>query len=113
MSAGYDPIDLRGQDKKAREDEERARAAQKREAADLRWLMGQRQGRRAVWRLLAMARLDNLSFDTNAMQMAFKEGKRSVGLELLSKLMEVCPELFLVMQKEQQDDRDGSGTQSN
>ena len=116
MKNNYDPTNVRGQEQERREAQSRQRNARKTEIADLKWLMSSPRGRRLMWRLLAMARTFQLSFNTNAMQMAFNEGNRNLGNQLLAEVMDLCPELFPVMQKEQQQDekRDGDGDdQSN
>ncbi len=83
------------------------------EIADLKWLMSSKRGRRVMWRLLELSGPFRLSFTTNAMQMAFNEGNRNLGNQLFSEVMTLCPELYPVMVKEQQDERDGNGKQSN
>lgn len=110
----YDPTDLRGQDKQRQETDARERNARRTEIADFKWLMSSPRGRRILWRFMTMSRTFQLSFNTNAMQMAFNEGNRNLGLQLLDEVMELCPEQFPVMQKEQEDaKRDGNGdTQS-
>lgn len=109
----YDPTDLRGQQEDKREADARMRDIRRQEAADIKWLMSSRQGRRIMWRLLRVAGIFLLSFNTNAMQMAFNEGKRAVGNQLFDEVLNLCPEQFPVMQKEHEDGRDGNGTQSN
>jgi hypothetical protein len=109
----YDPTDLPGQRDDKREEDARKRAARQTEIGDLKWLMSSPRGRRIVWRLLDLAGPFRMSFNTNAMQMAFNEGNRNLGLRLFNEVMTLCPELYPVMVKEQQNDRDGNGDQSN
>jgi len=111
----YDPTDLRGQDLVKQEAEARARMVREQETADVKWLMSSRRGRRMMWRLLAVAGVFQLSFDSNAMKMAFNEGNRRFGNELFSEVMELCPEMYPVMVKEHNEDgkRDGNGPKSN
>jgi hypothetical protein len=78
------------------------------EAADLKWLMSSRRGRRIVWRLLDQAGVFRLSFNTNAMNMAFAEGGRNAGLRILSQIHALCPQLYQVMVVESVADRDVS-----
>lgn len=113
--SGYDPTDLRGQQESKREADAQKRVVREREVSDFKWLMSSQRGRRIVWRLLGLSSVDRLSFDTNAMRMAFNEGNRNVGLQLLNEVMALTPELYPVMMKEQKDerDRDGNGTKSN
>ncbi len=107
----YDPLDLRGQELSKSEKEVRERISSENEQADIKWLMGSKRGRRVVWRLLNQSGVFRLSFNTNAMQMAFAEGNRNFGNRTLSMIHLLCPELYPVMVKEQQNDRfadDGS-----
>lgn len=95
-----DPFDTRAQDR-AREDlQVRARLLRETEESDLKWLMGRKQGRRIVWRQLERAGVFKLSFNTNAMQMAFAEGNRNEGLRTLELIHRLTPELYPVMVKE-------------
>lgn len=119
--SNYDPTDLRRQDLDREELEARERVTRETEINDLKWLMSSKRGRRIVWRWMASARTFQSSFSTNAMTMAFNEGNRNLGLQLLHEVMENCPEQFPLMQDEQQQKkeqhdgkRDGSGDpQSN
>jgi hypothetical protein len=113
MARNDDPTDLAGQQLDKREAEERRRIARAREIADLKWLMRSPRGRRLMWRFMTMSRTFQLSFSPNAMQMAFNEGNRNLGLQLLDEVMTLCPELFPVMQKEHQDDGKRNGTGDN
>jgi hypothetical protein len=109
--ANYDPTDLRGQERVQQEDADRKRLLRETEIADVKWLMSSERGRRIIWRLLRTAGVFQLSFDQNAMKMAFNEGQRNFGNQILDNVMKVCPEQFPAMLKEQQDGsrRDGSG----
>lgn len=113
MNGNYDPIDLRGQQADKREADARKKVVRGQEIADVKWLMSSPRGRRVMWRLLELSGPFRLSFDTNAMKMAFNEGNRNVGNQLLNEVMTLCPELYPVMVKEQEYDRNGNGDQSN
>jgi hypothetical protein len=113
VTEAYDPTDLAAQREEKRDTDARKRLAREMEAADVKWLMSSRRGRRMMWRFMKLSRVFQLSFNTNAMQMAFNEGNRNLGLQLLDEVMTLCPDQFPVMQREQQDDRDGNGKQSN
>lgn len=73
------------------------------EEADFRWLMGNKRGRRIVWRLLERAGVFRLSFTANSMQTSFNEGARSYGLSVLAQLHQFTPELYPLMLKEQKE----------
>lgn len=100
----YDPLDLRGQERSKQAQALRDKLAAENEQADLKWLMGSKRGRRIVWRQLDRAGVFRLSFNTNAMQMAFAEGNRNEGLRTLAQIHALCPELYPVMVKEQAND---------
>ena len=102
--SNYDPLDTRSRERATADTEQRNRLARDTEEADLKWLMGSKRGRRIVWRLLDRAGVFRLSFNTNAMQMAFAEGNRNEGLRVLAQIHALCPELYPVMVKEQVND---------
>lgn len=99
----YDPLDLRGQEKAKADKDLRTRLAQENEAADLKWLMGNKRGRRIVWRSLDQAGVFRLSFSQNSMQMAFNEGNRNSGLRTIAVIHQHCTDLYQVMLKEHHD----------
>ena len=74
------------------------------EAEDLRWLLSGPRGRRIVYRQLETAGVFRLSFNTNAMAMAFNEGQRNAGLQTLAQVMAALPEAYALMVKENTDD---------
>ena len=98
--SGHDPFDLRGQERKAEDDKQQDRLARETEGSDVQWLMSSKRGRRIVWRLLDRAGVFRLSFNTNAMTMAFAEGARNDGLRLLTLIHSLCPNLYPTMVKE-------------
>ncbi len=103
MKPPYDPTDLRGQERDRDEKETRARLQAEVEDADLKWLMNSTKGRRIIWRLLDQAGVYRLSFDANALRMAFNEGNRNYGNKILDLINKGCPQLFAVMLKESND----------
>jgi len=94
------PLDTEEQEAARREEQQRIRMLQAQEVEDLKWLMGTKRGRRIVHRQLERAGVWQLSFNTNAMTMAFNEGRRNEGLALTNKLMIACPEQWALMIKE-------------
>jgi len=99
--SNYDPLDLRIQERSKAERELRERLARENEEADIKWLMGNKRGRRVIWRLLDQAGVFRSSFNTNAMTMSFAEGHRNYGLRILALIHSQCPELYPTMMKEQ------------
>ena len=101
----YDPLDTRSQERAKSDKDTKSKLVSDTEDADLKWLMGSKRGRRIIWRLLDQAGVFRLSFNTNAMQMAFAEGNRNFGNRTLSLLQQHAPELYLTMVKENANER--------
>ncbi len=95
-----DPLDIRSQERALAEAEERAALASQIEVDDVKWLMSNKRGRRFVARLLERAGVWRLSFNTNALTMAFNEGTRNEGLRLLAQITAHCPDRYAEMLKE-------------
>ncbi|CAB4126775.1 hypothetical protein UFOVP77_21 [uncultured Caudovirales phage] len=98
--SNYDPLDLRSQEKTEADKKLRDKLVRENEEVDLKWLMGSKRGRRIIWRLLDQAGVFRLSFNTNAMSMAFAEGNRNFGNRTLSLIHTHCSELYPQMVKE-------------
>lgn len=110
----YDPTDLKGQEADREKKATRQRFVAEVEELDVKWLMGTKRGRAILWRLLEQAGVFRLSFDTNAMRMAFNEGNRNYGHRTLDLIHRTCPERFAEMLKESNDrSSDGNGTNPN
>lgn len=101
----FDPTDIRAEERAQAETETRRKLSKDTEESDIKWLMGSKRGRRIVWRQLDAAGIFRTSFSTNAMSMAFAEGNRNYGLKLLSIVHTVCPELYPVMVREANEQR--------
>lgn len=100
----HDPLDIRGQEQAQSQQALRAQLTKDTEEADFKWLMGSKRGRRIVWRQLDQSGVFKLSFNTNAMAMAFAEGNRNFGNRTLSLVHSTCPELYPVMVRENAND---------
>ena len=100
MATSYDPLDLRGQERDKAEVQADKQLAQKTEEDDFKWLMSSKRGRAIVWRLLDQAGVFRISFNSNALQMAFNEGNRNYGNKTMSMIHTLCPELYPTMVKE-------------
>lgn len=87
----HNPTDLAAPERKQREAKDRNKLAQDGEIEDIKWLMGSKRGRRIVYRLLDQAGVFRISFNTNAMQMAFNEGNRNYGNKVLALITSTCP----------------------
>jgi hypothetical protein len=62
------------------------------EQSDLKWLMGDPRGRRIARRFLERSGVWRLSYSGEAINTAFREGERNVGLRLLGQLLRAAPE---------------------
>ncbi len=84
--------------------EESAKEEEKRreqERDDFRRVMSDAWGRRFVWRLMREGGVFRSSFSGDALSGAFNEGQRQQGLRLVNEVLEVCPEHWLTMIREQ------------
>jgi len=68
--------------------------------SDLLAVMSTAQGRRFIWRLLSESGVYRTSFSCDIALMSFNEGKRNIGLELLSELVSNCHSSYLKMVEE-------------
>lgn len=101
----FDPTDIRTEELAQQETATRRKLSKDTEESDIKWLMSSKRGRRIVWRQLDAAGVFRTSFSTNAMSMAFAEGNRNYGLKLLGIVHTVCPELYPVMVREANEQR--------
>lgn len=101
----YDPTDIQSREQAKSDTDTRRRLAKDTEEGDIKWLMGSKRGRRILWRQLDRAGVFRLSFNTNAMAMAFAEGNRNEGLRILSMIHAVCPEQYPTMVREANEQR--------
>lgn len=97
-----DIADLQEQQEKAAQ---RAALELQLEIGDFKWLMTQKRARRYIWRQLEQAGVFRSSFTGDALQMAFFEGRREMGLRVLGLIHEHAPESYQLMLTEQNDRR--------
>jgi hypothetical protein len=72
------------------------------QAADFDAVMRTPQGRRFFYVLVfLLGHLESPSYDNSGQSMAFREGRRSVAIELRDWALAVCPDLWLEMISEQ------------
>lgn len=95
----------RAADKAARA--EQAKFEADRDLADLAYVLGEKQGRRFVWSILALTGVLDTAIRRPApgqpvdpLAMAYQDGARSMGIRWLRTLVEQFPARFLEMQKE-------------
>lgn len=86
-------------------DREKANIRREREIEDLKAVMGTKEGRRFIWRLLGQAGIFRPSFVAGSPDTtAFNDGARNQGLNLMAEVMSEAPKQFLTMQQEAMDD---------
>ena len=89
-------------DRKSIRRAEKASAIAERSRRDVtRMLMSSTEGRSYVWNKLTAAHIFSTSFSLEPLQMAFSEGERNAGLQLLNDIMDSCPDQFIEMMREQ------------
>ena len=97
-----DPFDKKAADE-IREEFERERELRMMRFADqIKAVMGTKDGREMIFTILDRCQLQSPSFNTNALSMAYAEGRRSVGLDLQHF---IPTDLYLLMLKEHHDKR--------
>lgn len=100
VNGDFDPTDLRGQEQAKADADVAARHDAELELGDLKFVLSNKRGRRFVHRLLMRSGVWRLSFDQNALRMAFNEGTRNEGLRLIAQITGDCPERYLEMMQE-------------
>lgn len=81
-----------------------AESAQAREALDVQEIAAMPPGRRFLRSLLVRSGVLRASFDTNAMAMAFNEGRRAFGLEVVRLIEKHCAGLLPTLLDDRQSD---------
>lgn len=69
-------------------------------------IMKTREGRAFIWEQLGEAGTFQTTFDRDPGQMAFNEGRRSMGNSLLVRIHQFCPALYNEMVREAQEDEE-------
>ncbi len=67
---------------------------------DIEVVLGMREGRRLMQRILDMGRIHGTTFDKSAQIAAFQEGERNLGLKILELLSTNAPQYAVQMQIE-------------
>ncbi len=92
-------LDIRAQERIAREKAERQQTSSLNERDDWRWMLSDARGRRIVRRLLDTCGVYRTSFTGNS-HTFFNEGQRNVGLVVIDKVHRHAPEQYTVMMQE-------------
>ncbi len=75
------------------------------EKSDLTNLMHTEAGRNFVRSVLDYAGVEQDTYDPDTHQHAYKAGKRKVGLYIVDKLRVACPELYIKLLEEKDNER--------
>lgn len=79
------------------------------EESDFKAVMGRKEGRRLMWRLLSMTGLfANPFIPGRDGQTEFHCGKQNIGQQLMAEIHSLCPERYHEMVKEHQQDERSS-----
>lgn len=81
--------------------ERTASIKQQRDEDDLKWVLADKRGRRVMASLLAMTGLYQGSF-TGSSETFFREGRRDIGLQILSRINNANPDAYITMLKERE-----------
>lgn len=90
------------EDESAKQSERMAALLQK-ESESLQTVMQSSGGRYLVYQILQQAGVYRSCFDSDSNVMAWREGKRELGLWVLSLVMRHCPDLYSLMMEEHKD----------
>ena len=77
-----------------------AKQADKERQSVIMHIMDMKSGRAWLLEILEACHVFAPSFTPNALQMAFNEGERNVGLQLLASIMRYCPDDYTLMMRE-------------
>lgn len=95
-----DPTDTTAIDATRKAKAVQAQLDAKADADDVRWLMSSERGRRFLWRQMEQAGVFRQTFNTNALVMAFNEGWRKNGTQLLQLVHQESADQYPDMVKE-------------
>ncbi|KKN58458.1 hypothetical protein LCGC14_0551900 [marine sediment metagenome] len=79
---------------------DKTRIAKEQEQEELRQVLQTQVGRAIIYRLMRECGTYHSVFDTNALVMAFNEGRRHVGLTLLEEVLTDHNNAYIMMQHE-------------
>lgn len=97
----HDPVDLDGQAKTAKAEQIQFGIDRANEIVDVKELLETPAGRRFIWRLLTLAGVYRSSFASDIAVMAKNEGRRELGLVLLTDVTIADPDAYTKLIKEQ------------
>lgn len=86
--------------KSIRAKEKVAQLAERARQDVLRNIMSTIEGREWMWNILSEAHIFRSTFNGDALQSAFNEGQRAVGLAILADILIACPDQYIQAQRE-------------
>ena len=89
-----------GDRKSIRQAEKAARQLDLQRLEFVQSMMSSAAGRAYAYDQLSRAHVFTTSFDRDPLMMAFREGERNLGLQLLTDILTACPDQFVQMQRE-------------
>ena len=66
----------------------------------MRTIMGTPLGRKWMFEMLSFCGVGISSFSSDALETAHREGKRTIGLRLMTEIYDACPDRYTEMMKE-------------
>jgi len=97
-----DPYDLPAQEAADALEAEAARHKRIVEESDFKFIMGNKMGRRFMWRLLSITGIYRNPFQAERGGTDFRCGEQNIGQQLIAEIHNLCPERYIEMIKEQQ-----------
>lgn len=102
----YDPTDIAAHEAQQEERKERDAQLIRQSDEDLKAVMSTIHGRRFVAELLGVTGLYRISYAGDNNRTNFNEGQRNIGLRYHSRIEQVCPELYMKLLQELNDERE-------
>lgn len=87
-------------EKQVRNRGRKAKDREEQQEADLLAVLATPAGRRLLWDQIGRCRVFVTSFHTEALVFAHNEGRRAAGVELMTRIIEIDPKAWLLMQQE-------------
>ena len=100
MANDYEPLEFDENEKRAIEDELEKDLALSQDNKDLLFLLDKRAGRRFIWGILERGKVLAPTFNSDAMAMAFSEGRKTEAGSLMSQILVLAPGKYTQMMNE-------------
>lgn len=81
--------------------------------ADLKEVLSTVSGRRYIWKILSATGVYKLSANNSGSWTYFNEGQRSIGLNIISDIMDVDPDMYPKMQLENKKEKENEYVNDN